>query len=113
LGVDATLQVSAGGGHPCGLTALGQVYCWGQNYAGVLGLPSAVLPVNSFPGRIGGLVGMQEIVQGEAHSCASDADGAVFCWGQARQLGLALPPEYLSEGIVVQVDGLRGAAQLT
>ena len=30
-------QVSAGGGHTCGVTTTNVAYCWGENYSGQLG----------------------------------------------------------------------------
>jgi alpha-tubulin suppressor-like RCC1 family protein len=85
-------QSTGGGAHACALLASGQVTCWGENDDGQLGTgdtaslmtPSAALAfaADFVPDRL---------VLGDAHSCATSADGAIACWGsnQQGQLGAA------------------------
>jgi alpha-tubulin suppressor-like RCC1 family protein len=78
-------QISAGQSYTCAVAAAGAAYCWGINTAGVLGdgnttSSSVPIAVNSR-----GVLAGQHIIQVEAggdHTCAVDADGALYCWGQ-------------------------------
>lgn len=86
-------QISAGDVHACALGPAGQAYCWGSNYQGALGSGSTV-GFSAVPVRVdlrGPRAGrrLTQIAAGDVHSCALDASGAAYCWGQnyAGQLG--------------------------
>jgi alpha-tubulin suppressor-like RCC1 family protein/serine/threonine protein kinase len=78
----------AGATHTCGLTVDGEVACWGSNSYGQLGggasgMVTTPLLVSALRSRVAALaVGWQ-------HSCAIDADAALWCWGRntSGQLG--------------------------
>jgi alpha-tubulin suppressor-like RCC1 family protein len=78
-------QISAGLYYSCALTTTGDVYCWGNNAMGQLGLPIATTSV-AIPTRVSGLakpaiqIGMA--LQGDL-SCALLDDGTVWCWGHS------------------------------
>ena len=81
--------LAPGGQHVCGLTTAGQVYCWGSNRFGQLGSGTPDVLVHSTPvlaasGRV-----FTTITSGWEYSCALDAEGAAWCWGNDawRQLG--------------------------
>lgn len=79
-------------GHTC---AIGRVdralWCWGDNRDGQLGLGD--LSDRGAPVRLAGDVPMAAIAvdAGNAHTCAIDGDGAVWCWGDNGRGQLALP----------------------
>lgn len=75
----ALRQVTAGGGHVCGLDAGGAAWCWGRNDRGQLGDASAA--TREEPASVAGPTGLVGLALGEAHVCAWTADGAVWCWG--------------------------------
>ena len=75
----AFVQVSGGAFHTCGVTTVGQAYCWGGNSYGQLGdgttthrvVPTAVL---------GGLR-FRHVSVGYDHTCAATTENRVYCWG--------------------------------
>lgn len=84
------VTVAAGSHHALALTAGGDVYAWGCNYYGQLGLGSStqnqcILTATKVPG----LSGIVDIAAGTDHSLALKADGNLYGFGSnyARQLG--------------------------
>jgi alpha-tubulin suppressor-like RCC1 family protein len=103
-------SVAAGGAHSCVVTSLGGIYCWGENSSGQLGDDNA--PADSGTavpaGGNGDLNGVAvQVAAGEAHTCALDYDGSVFCWGDnsAGQLGIGGGPD---QPVPTQVPKLAG-----
>jgi len=74
------VAVAAGGDDTCVITADGDVYCWGANDGGQLGVPAG--RDRSIPSRIDGLGGpaVALAVMDEA-ICALLRSGSVECWG--------------------------------
>lgn len=90
-------DIASGFKHSCALTGKGEVYCWGDNRRGQLGRDPNVdeaseeigYPVKvQFPDGVD-QVSFKEISAGQNHTCALDALGEVWCWGDNRmgQLG--------------------------
>ncbi len=85
-------QVAAGGRHTCAVTTEHELYCWGANESGQLGLghtktwgdaPDEPLE----PVGLDGLVAAVEV--GASHTCARMFGGSIRCWGDSSrgQLG--------------------------
>jgi alpha-tubulin suppressor-like RCC1 family protein len=75
--------------HSCAAKVDGTVWCWGNNAAGELGIPSAatldaqaVLKSDNTP-----LTGVVQVATGTYHTCARTSAGTVYCWGSAGLLG--------------------------
>jgi alpha-tubulin suppressor-like RCC1 family protein len=88
-------RVSIGGAHFCALTVGGQVFCWGDNMFGILGLghtnqPAALEPVS-------GITNAVDISVSLNHACAVLADGRVSCWGSSENLWSDLQPRLTPE----------------
>ncbi|WP_176736710.1 RCC1 domain-containing protein, partial [Oligoflexus tunisiensis] len=79
-------QLGAGGGHSCGLTTLGRVFCWGDGFYGSLGtgdnasyyIPMIVQTSGMQPGEF--------FTQVSDHysfdqTCGVSTLGRIFCWG--------------------------------
>ncbi|MEP6707036.1 MAG: hypothetical protein ABJC05_05930 [Pyrinomonadaceae bacterium] len=83
------ILVSAGQDHTCGLTAEGEVYCWGSNRDGQLGSGAADTAVHPRPLRVATDIRFRFVTAGYRHTCALTANGAAYCWGanDSGQLG--------------------------
>ena len=95
-------KLAAGGSHVCGIgapnspdqTAVGRVYCWGDDLRGQLGRGSFV----SFSAVVAPIAGSQlyvALAAGGNHTCAArQLSGAVDCWGDnslGQVVNAALP----------------------
>jgi alpha-tubulin suppressor-like RCC1 family protein len=83
-------------GHSCLLSSQGELWCWGANCAGQLGLgvgtdgtcpsvvgfcePGKVNTNNVVPRPVPGIRFIQ-VSPGGAHTCALTNEGSVYCWG--------------------------------
>ena len=118
------LQVSLGSGHTCIKQATkGQVYCWGNNGRGYLGLGhdhsigdlAGEMGDNLPPVSLGTGRSARQIAAGSAHTCALLDDYTLKCWGsnsdgvlglghfsdvgdEAGEMGDNLPPVSLGTG---------------
>lgn len=73
------VQIAAGGYHTCALDSLGQVWCWGSNREGALGVGTA--PQSNVAVLIRSIFSASAIAAGGHHSCAVLSDRTVRCWG--------------------------------
>lgn len=74
--------------HTCAVDDAGNLYCWGKNQFGQLGISSQV---NALTPKLvtGGLSGrvVKEVSVTEDGSCALDSVGYVYCWGMSGVTG--------------------------
>lgn len=82
-------SVAAGQAHTCGLTSTGEIYCWGSNDAGQLGVGGIDSNPHSNPAIVKSSVKFRFVTAGFRHTCGIGQDGAAYCWGwnQFGQLG--------------------------
>jgi alpha-tubulin suppressor-like RCC1 family protein len=72
-------SLSAGELHTCGVTTSGDLYCWGGNGRGQLGINSRTdqaRPTASVTG-----IQFDSVSSGSSHSCALTATKDAYCWG--------------------------------
>lgn len=115
----------SGSSHVCGVNPSGNVYCWGENNTGQLGINShagpqtcTAQPCSKTPlevkgvGGAGNLSGIASLAAGWQHACAVDTSGNVYCWGDNNdgQLGVNSTTE---EDAPIQVDGVGASGNLT
>ncbi|NUP10578.1 MAG: hypothetical protein HOW73_31405 [Polyangiaceae bacterium] len=88
------IALTAGYRHTCAVVAPNDVFCWGENGAGQVGVfrgtpvvetPTAV----PLPDDAAGVV--TTLTAGEYHSCAGLDDGSVACWGDNTNGQLGMP----------------------
>jgi alpha-tubulin suppressor-like RCC1 family protein len=75
--------ISAGGDHTCGLSRIGEIFCWGANHAGQLGTGAAGPDAfSTTPLRARSDRAFVTVSAGERHTCALAEDGSAHCWGE-------------------------------
>lgn len=69
-----------GGLQTCGLTNLGDAYCWGQDAEGELGdgTPTGSRPS---PTPVSGGLKFATLTAGNSHTCGLTSAGVAYCWG--------------------------------
>jgi alpha-tubulin suppressor-like RCC1 family protein len=95
------IAIAAGYGHTCAVTPSADLYCWGGNHLGQLGVGTATgpqspcsigvsVPCSTTPMRIPGSLRWAAISAGLIHTCAITTSGAAYCWGanEGGSLGL-------------------------
>ncbi|CAG9467513.1 unnamed protein product [Pedinophyceae sp. YPF-701] len=82
--------VTCGEWHTLALAATGQLWAWGANESGQLGLGHFEEMRDAVPVEAMWGLAITAVAAGEAHSCALTSGGSVFTWGRnnAGQLGL-------------------------
>lgn len=87
-------SISAGQVHSCSIDLAGRAFCWGGNADGQLGIIGGpVVPIDSVsiavPTAVQGGMLWAAISAGGLHTCAIDAGGTGWCWGNngSGQLG--------------------------
>ncbi len=89
-----------GDGHACGITRSAELYCWGLNRDGALGVegggtcaddgvPQSPMYCSLAPVRVPGDLALAEISAGYRYFCGLTTSGVAYCWGsnQYGQLG--------------------------
>ncbi len=103
------IALALGEHHSCALLNDGTVRCWGQNFAGELGVDepetsSAPLEVSNLSNSVTALTA------GNNHTCALLKDGAVKCWGSNRY-GQVGDGTTRSRSVPVSVSGLSSGVR--
>lgn len=74
------VEVAAGSSHTCARLKSGELYCWGSNTFGQLGIGTP--ESHRFPALVSGLPsGVNKVTAGLGHTCAILDSGPVYCWG--------------------------------
>ncbi len=118
LGGLAFVEISAGGGHTCGLVSSGAAYCWGSNLVGQLGTPTEIcttfgsIPCSAVPILVSTDLLFSHIVAGGvltggSQTCGLTAAGQAYCWGSNEfgELGIGTSLQRTMTPMVV-VGGL-------
>ncbi|MDI1475412.1 hypothetical protein [Polyangium sp. y55x31] len=106
----ATL-LTAGFGFSCATDAAGAVWCWGQNYNGVLGVAHGKEQDDGVLHRVAAFDGVVHLESNRATVCAITRAGDTYCWGADFDDGpVKMPFERardvaIGDGFVCAVDG--------
>jgi alpha-tubulin suppressor-like RCC1 family protein len=105
FGLFQATAVSAGWIHTCALSEDGAAFCWGSNFAGLLG--NGIESGRSLlPTPVSGGHSWVTLTLGLDHSCGISTSGTAFCWGQNSQGQLGDGSQTLSSvPIPVQASG--------
>jgi alpha-tubulin suppressor-like RCC1 family protein len=90
------IAITAGTYHTCALVEGGDVFCWGKNDHGQLGLGTNVESL--VPAKTP-LAKIAQVVATETFTCAREDAGRVFCWGLNDYGQLGTSPAVLKEMI--------------
>ena len=107
-------QISAGFEHACGVTPTGELWCWGRNQWGRLGIGTVDNVPHPQPIQVPGLPPIAYVTAGLEYTCALDVAGQAWCWGRADdgQLGEGTTGDNLQRSSPVRVLGALSFAQL-
>lgn len=73
--------VTAGARHTCALTEKNEVFCWGDNADGQLGLPTSTAR-SERPVKVNLPPDVKSLVAGAFHTCVLTEGFEAFCWGR-------------------------------
>jgi len=104
VGIDAAIDVAAGGNHSCAVESDGSVHCWGLNNHGQLGLGSQAIGESNQPLPVPGITDAFAVAAGTNHSCALVGAGAVRCWGRNTQGQLGIGNASADPGVLSPTD---------
>jgi alpha-tubulin suppressor-like RCC1 family protein len=123
---DIPVQIASGDAHSCALTGLGNIYCWGSNSNGQLGVDRASSPRSSSPVLVaGGVAGngiiFSQVSAGGNQTCALSNQSVAYCWGSnaSGQLGngttidSSVPSQVLVGGISIPFGHITTSANHT
>ena len=99
----AIVQIASGKFHNCALDSSGDVFCWGNNSSGQLGVDSSIYALPT-PAQVVGGVKYKSISAGSNFTCGLSVSNEAWCWGNNSSNQLAANVGYSSE-IPVQVTG--------
>lgn len=105
-GLPPVLALAGGQNHVLALTDAGEVWSWGANAAGQLGLGH--LQSSFKPQRVDIDAAVTAIAAGDTHSLAIDDDGRLYAWGsnhcgQLGPLGSGTAERWVSRPVCVQL----------
>lgn len=90
-GLSGVTDIGLGLDHSCALTQSGQVYCWGWNQYGQVGMGTVgETAYITRPQLVADVANVVAITAGDNHTCVLQRSGDVRCWGDnySGQLGV-------------------------
>ncbi|KAM0841621.1 hypothetical protein ACQ4PT_058890 [Festuca glaucescens] len=117
---DRVVEISAGNHHSCAVTADGELFIWGKNSSGQLGLGKSAGKIVSTPRKVDYLadVRVKMVALGSDHSIAVTEEGEALSWGAAGAgrlghghkssiLGFAMASNEYTPRLIKNLDGIK------
>ncbi len=82
VGISRATKVSLGSNHGCALNVAGEVYCFGIDSDGVLGVPGKPGYESRPPVKVPDLPRAVDVICGTSMTCAITESSEVYCWGR-------------------------------
>ena len=117
------IKVATGNIHGCAITLNREVYCWGGNYNGQLGIGkegymntykepvgyASKVVAGKQNSKTGYLSNVVDLSLGQNHSCALTEEGDIYCWGDntAYELGAAHENDRMHRPIKIMSQDIR------
>ena len=103
-------KIAAGTGHSLMIDDAGNVWAWGGNEFGQLGIGNT--ENQAAPVKIDGLTGIEAVAVGDSHSLALDSDGNIWVWGRndKYQLGLGTTANSSVPFKLTSISGVNGVS---
>ena len=91
--LESVTNLSVGQAHACATQENGRLHCWGSNTQMQLGMDISIEGVSTFlpPYELPQPVKAIDVDCGNAHTCAVQDNGTVWCWGANYEHQLGLP----------------------
>lgn len=107
--LDWAYLVETAGNHTCAVNRAGDIFCWGLNRHGELGIGGEPRPGTQdswVPVLTENSNNWTQVSSGYNHQCASQSDNSIYCWGvnNAGQLGRQT---YISKAVPSRVVGIK------
>ncbi len=90
---DGWKVVGGGSLHACAVDTTGDLYCWGWNGYGQLGVGDTGNRSTPTPVMNPGGMGWIYVDGGDQFTCGVDEDGAVYCWGNNNKYQVGQPDD--------------------
>ena len=81
------VKLAVGFEHSCGLTTTGELYCWGDNQTGELGIGTSGLTTNPAPLLVSGGHAFADVAAAAWQTCGITRAADLYCWGHVDNAG--------------------------
>lgn len=100
--IDNVIQVSVGYDHACAIDDMQNLWCWGANDGGQLGVGNAD-PV-MMPTRVSNIGNVKQVSAGYQYTCAVEVSGNVKCWGANLSSRLGVGNSVVTQPMSIAFD---------
>jgi alpha-tubulin suppressor-like RCC1 family protein len=106
-------NIALGGYHTCAVNDSKQLYCWGYNYGGQLGIGTSGTGADkSTPQLLTPMTNITNIALGRGDSCTINSTKQLYCWGDGSngQLGLGTSTNQFTPQLLTPMTNITNIA---